>query len=133
MKTITTLMILLSAMPAAAVGVETLIAPMAEPMQAGQKTTIGIYIHNTGKENVVVDLPDRLTCLIKSETKTAQVAAYPETSLPGPSATIVPMGFLKARYVFLVPDGFDGPVRLEIPSFEGASLLVASIEAPSPP
>ncbi|MGB5421133.1 MAG: phospholipase A [Desulfobacterales bacterium] len=133
MKTITTLMILLSAMPAAAVGVETLIAPMAEPMQAGQKTTIGIYIHNTGKENVVVDLPDRLTCFIKSETKTAQVAAYPETSLPGPSATIVPMGFLKVRYVFLVPDGFDGPVRLEIPSFEGASLLVASIEAPSPP
>ena len=133
MKTITTLMILLSAMPAAAVGVETLIAPMAEPMQAGQKTTIGIYIHNTGKENVVVDLPDRLTCLIKSETKTAQVAAYPETSLPGPSATIVPMGFLKVRYVFLVPDGFDGPVRLEIPAFEGASLLVASIEAPSPP
>jgi hypothetical protein len=49
MKTITALLILLSAMPAAAVGVETLIAPMAEPLQAGQKTTIGIYIHNTGK------------------------------------------------------------------------------------
>ena len=125
MKTITALLILLSAMPAAADEVETLIAPMAEPLQAGQKTTIGIYIHNTGKENVVVDLPDRLTCLVKSETKTAEVAAYPEVSPAESSATIAPMGFLKVRYVFLVPDGFDGPVRLEIPAFEGASLLVA--------
>jgi len=133
MKTITALLILLSAMPAAAVGVETLIAPMAEPLQTGQKTTIGIYIHNTGKVNVVVDLPDRLTCLIKSETKTSKVAAYPETSLPGSSATIVPMGFLKVRYVFLVPDGFDGPVRLEIPAFESASVLVALSDAPPPP
>ena len=100
MKTITALLILLSALPTAAGEIETLIAPMAEPLQAGQKTTIGIYIHNTGKENVSVDLPDRLTCLFKSETKTAVVAAYPEKSLPGPSATIVPMGFLKVELCF---------------------------------
>ncbi len=129
MKTITALMILLSALPTAADEIETLIAPMVEPLQTGQKTTIGIYIHNTGKENVVVDLPDRLTCLVKSETKTAEVAAYPEVSPAESSATIAPMGFLKVRYVFLVPDGFDGPVRLEIPAFEGASLLVALSKA----
>jgi outer membrane phospholipase A len=133
MKTVTAILILLSAMPAAAGEIETLIAPMAEPLQAGQKTPIDIYIHNTGQENVAVDLPDRLTCLVKSDTKTAQVAAYPEKSLPGPTVTIVPMGFLKVGYVFLVPDGFDGPVRLEIPAFEGASLLVALSEAPASP
>ena len=133
MKTIAALLILLSAMPAAADGVETLIAPMAEPLQAGQKTTIGIYIHNTGKENVVVDLPDRLTCLVKSNTQTTQVAAYPEVSPAKSSATIAPMGFLKVRYVLLVPDGFDGLVRLEIPAFEGASLLVALSKASPPP
>jgi hypothetical protein len=56
----------------------------------------------SGNENVAVDLPDRLTCLVKSETKTAEVAAYPEVSPAESSARIAPMGFLKVRYVFLV-------------------------------
>ncbi len=131
MKTVTAaLLILLSAIPAVAVNVETLIAPVSEPLQAGQNVTIGVYIHNLGEESVVMSLPDRVTCLIKSGSKSEQVTAYAEDLLPEGSVTIATMSFLKIRYVLFVPEGFSGPVRLEFPAFEGASVLLAVSEAP---
>jgi len=133
MKMVTAFLILLTAIPAVAVNVETLIAPASEPLQAGHEATIGIYIHNMGQEAAVVALPDRVTCLVKSGTTTVEVTAFAEEPLPGASATIAAMGFLKARYIFLVPKNFFGTVRLEIPAFEGASVLLAVSPAPPSP
>lgn len=130
MKTITVLLILVSAMPAVAVNVETLIAPVSEPLQAGQNSTIGVFIHNMGETSVVLKLPDRVTCRIKTDIKVAEVTAYAEDPLPTESVTIAAMGFLKIHYVFFVPEDLTGPVRLEIPAFDDASVLLAVSEAP---
>lgn len=133
MKIVIVFLIVFTAMPAVAVHVETLIAPASEPLQAGREATIGIYIHNMGQEATAVALPDRVTCLVKSESTTVEVTAFAEEPLPGASATIAAMGFLKARYILLIPDNFFGPVRLEIPAFEGASVLLAVSAAPTSP
>jgi outer membrane phospholipase A len=133
MKMVTALLILLTAIPAVAVNVETLIAPANEPLLAGHEATIGVYIHNMGQEAAVVALPDRVTCFVKFGTTTKEVTAFAEEPLPGESARIAAMGFLKVSYIFLVPDNFFGMVRLEIPAFEGASVLLAVSPAPPSP
>jgi outer membrane phospholipase A len=111
--------------PAHSGRLDTIIATPKDPIQAGQSAEFSLYIHNIGEEIVYVQLPVRVSCRIDSgEQATEVVATALDPSLRAPAA-VGKNGFLKRRYIFIVPKNMQGPVSMEVREFDAAGVMFA--------
>lgn len=122
----------LLAVPALGENLDIVVAPGEEPLQAGEQMVFSVYFHNAEEYAVPVDLPDRVTCRLKGSGKTLEVVADSLEPTGKPSATIEGKGFLKIRYGLTLPSSLEGPTRLEVGDFDGASVLVSVLAAQAP-
>ena len=120
-----TFCILLLQISAFAGNPETVIAPPSETPRSGQLTRFSLYIHNSGKESIFMNLPVQLTCRLVSEDEVFELAAYAVQPFPKMPANIAKNGFVKARYSFTVPDGLDGPVHLTVQEIQAPAVMFA--------
>ncbi|MBW2192580.1 MAG: phospholipase A [Deltaproteobacteria bacterium] len=128
----TVLMLLIVVVAAYAGSIETIIAPLAEMPKSGQVAAFSVYVHNTGKESVSVQLPDRLTCRIDSGGRTVEavaVAVHPLQEMP---AALEINSFVKGRYTFTVPTDVEGPVRMSISEFDAVGVMFVVTAATQP-
>ena len=125
-------LILLNSIPVFAGNLETVIAPPAETWQSGQPVKFSVYIHNTGKENVNLNLPGQVTCRFVSDEHILELVAYAVQPFPETPTLIGKSEFLKVRYAFTVPFGLEGPVRMEIEAFETTPVMFAIKAAERP-
>ena len=121
--------ILLYNVSAFAGNLEMVIAPPAKTSQSGQPARFSVYIHNTGKESIFVHLPVQVTCRLISGDKISELDAHAVQPFPDTPALVGKSGFVKARYSFTVPQGLEGPVRMEVREFDAATVMFAVTEA----
>lgn len=134
MKRLIVLMILLLAAESHAAGLETLIVPPADSPLSGQAAEFSLYLLNSPGSVVSVNLPARLACRITAGDKTLEATAEARDRTGDERVSIGEGGFVKRRYGFMVPEGIEGPVRLEVREFEtgGALFRVLASEPPRP-
>ena len=124
--------ILMASTSVLAGNLETVIAPPKESPQAGQVAEFSVYIHNIGDEIVPVHLPAQVSCRIQSADRTVEVVATAVQPFLGPPSPIVQGGFVKGRYAFTVPEGVEGPLRMEVREFDAPGVMFA-VAAPAQP
>jgi outer membrane phospholipase A len=124
MKAFTVILwIMLSTVSAFAGDLETIIAPPAETSQSGQPAKFSVYIHNAGKESIFVQLPVQVTCMLVVDDQVMEQEAFAVQPFPETPALVGKSGFVKARYSFVVPQGLEGPVRMQVREFEADSIM----------
>lgn len=104
---------------------ETVIAPPAEPSQAGQTMEFSVYVHNIGTKVAAVRLPDRVRCRIESADRTVEAFATAVQPVPEMPAVVERSGFLKGRYALTVPADVQGPVRMEVTELNAPVVMFA--------
>jgi phospholipase A1/A2 len=133
MKRLIVLVILLVAAESWAGGLEALIAPPAGSPLGGEEAEFSLYLLNPPGGVVSVNLPARLACRIASGDRTLEVTATAMDRTGDERVSVGEGGFVKRRYAFRVPEGLEGPVRLEIPEFAAEGALFRVLASQPPP
>jgi outer membrane phospholipase A len=132
MRVLVLFVTVLLAVPALGADLDIVVAPTDEPLQAGEHMIFSVYFHNAEEYAVPVDLPERVTCRLMGAGKTMEVAADSLEPPAKPSTMIEGKSFLKATYVLTLPPSLEGPTRLEVGDFDGASVLVSVLASKAP-
>jgi phospholipase A1 len=111
---------------------ETVIAPPKTPPTAGESAEMTVYIHNTGEDTASIHLPTQVTCRILSADRTVEVMANAIEPFDKEPVALGQNSFLKVRYGFVVPSGFEGPVQFQILEFESEPVMFAVAAAVEP-
>jgi len=113
-------------------GLDPIIVPPAGSPHSGQPAAFSLYVHHTGGTPLSVTLPDRLTCRIEAGGPFVEVPARANDGEQIRSVSLGEGGFVKRRYIFTIPGGLEGPVRLSVREYAaaGAVFLVAAGESP---
>ncbi len=122
MRLMGALCILMIAGAAFAGGMETVIVPPAATL-SGRIAEFAVYVHNSGEEGISVQLPSRITCSIASADRTEVVFADAVKPITTGAIDIAEGRFLKQRYAFTVPDGMEGPARMDISELKAAGVM----------
>lgn len=135
MRLVATLCILLISVAASAGGIDTVIGPPTGFPQSGQSAEFPIYILNPGGETVSIHIPTRLACHIVADDRSMEVAATAIDRTHDGPVTLAAGNFVKRLYVFTVPEGLHGPVRLDVLEFATNSIMfrIHACQPPRPP
>ncbi len=125
MKAFTAVLIILFSTIAFAGGIDTVISPPSNSLQAGQSTMFSVYFHNSGDTSIPVDIPERVFCRLTSENHTVEVEAYAVPMKSKGTITICAGCFEKMQYSLSLPPTIDGTVTMEVLDFENARSMFA--------
>jgi len=113
-----TLLILLFNTVAYAGGIETVIDPPKENLQAGSSTVFSMYFQNPEDTSLQVVVPDSILCRLSAGDDTVEVKANVIRATSEKTMTICPGCFEKVQYTLTLPSTIEGVVTMEIPDFE---------------
>jgi len=120
-----TLLILLFNTVAYAGGIETVIDPPKENLQAGSSTVFSMYFQNPEDTSLQVVVPDSIMCRLSAGDDTVEVKANVVRATSEKTMTICPGCFEKVQYALALPSTIKGAVTMEIPYFENAHTMFA--------
>jgi len=125
MRVSITLLILLFSTVAYAGGIETVIDPPKENLQAGSSTVFSMYFQNPEDASLQVVVPDSIMCRLSVGDDTVEVKANVIRTTSEKTMTICPGCFEKVQYTLALPSTIKGAVTMEIPYFENAHTMFA--------
>ncbi len=125
MRVSITLLILLFNTVAYAGGIETVIDPPKENLQAGSSTVFSMYFQNPEDTSLQVVVPDSIMCRLSVGDDTVEVKANVIRTTSETTMTICPGCFEKVQYTLALPSTIKGAVTMEIPYFENTHTMFA--------
>ncbi len=112
---------------------ETVLSTPTETPQAGQNMVFSVFFNNTGENEILVNLPVRVQCVLKSSDQQVETAANLIQAPSLKSFRICGKCFEKVRYSLTLPQTLNGPVSMKIPDLDGAAMMFKiDVEPPRP-
>lgn len=128
------IILLLLACPGVFAGqLETILVAPPDVQEAGQYADFTVYIHNSGKKPVRTEMPDQVICRLGHGDQSYEVTANAVDARIKETLFIREQGFVKVAYRIALPLSLEGAVRMDVPYFDGTSVLFAVSAAESPP
>ena len=90
---------------------------------SGQQAEFSLFLFNAGDGPVNARLPDKLTCIVRSDGQEIEVAAHGLSVLSQGPAEIGAGMFMKKQYSFDVPEKLEGPVKMKILEIEAPEVM----------
>ena len=118
MRVLITLLILFFNTVAYAGGIETVIDPPKENLQAGSSTVFSMYFQNPEDTSLQVVVPGSILCRLSVGDDTVEVKANVIRATSEKTMTICPGCFEKVQFTLTLPSTIEGVVTMEIPDFE---------------
>ena len=103
--------------------IETVLLTPAETPQAGQNMVFSVFFNNTGENEILVNLPARVHCVLKFSDQQVETEANLIQPPSLKSFRICGKCFEKVRYSLTLPQTLNGPVSMKIPDFDGAAMM----------
>jgi len=113
--------------------IETVLLTPAETPQAGQHMVFSVFFNNTGENEILVNVPARVLCVLKSSDQQVET----EASLIQPpslkSFRICGKCFEKVRYSLTLPQTLNGAVSMKIPDLDNTAMMFKiDVKPPQP-
>lgn len=102
---------------------ETVLLTPTETPQAGQNMVFSVFFNNTGDNEILVNLPNRVHCVLNSSDQQVETEADLIQPSTLKSFRICGKCFEKVRYSLTLPQTLKGPVRMKIPDLDGAAMM----------
>ena len=103
--------------------IETVLLAPTETPQAGQNMVFSVFFNNTGENEILVNLPARVLCVLKSSDQQVETEANLIQTPSLKSFGICGKCFEKVRYSLTLPQTLNGPVSMKIPDLDGAAMM----------